>query len=212
MTTETSGTATKPKDRVQEMAERFARETSDHELTIALDDGMYRHLRFRKPGTGLYWFDLVTWPGILVINGDCGTYVFSRIDDMFEFFRRADGSINPQYWAEKLSDAGRSAKAYSEQVFRARLEEALADYECEYPVQTEDVDKARTVIAEHEELADLGYEDNARDLLNELERHTVVVGDLTWEWDLSDWDWQYLWCCHAIVWGIAQYDAAKAGA
>jgi hypothetical protein len=31
-----------------------------------------------------------------------------------------------------------------------------------------------------------------------------------WEWDLRDYGWQYLWCCHAIVWGIAQYDAATA--
>jgi hypothetical protein len=31
----------------------------------------------------------------------------------------------------------------------------------------------------------------------------------TWEWDLTDWDWQYLWCCHAIQYGIAMYDAQR---
>lgn len=29
------------------------------------------------------------------------------------------------------------------------------------------------------------------------------------EWDLRDYAWWFLWACHAIVWGIAQYDAAK---
>jgi hypothetical protein len=32
----------------------------------------------------------------------------------------------------------------------------------------------------------------------------------TWEWSFKDYDWWFLWACQAIVWGIAQYDAAKA--
>ena len=32
----------------------------------------------------------------------------------------------------------------------------------------------------------------------------------TWEWDLREYDWQFLWCCWAIVWGIGQYRAAPA--
>jgi hypothetical protein len=205
-------TKTAKKDRLVEMAERFARETADHELTVVHDDGLYRHLRARSTKDGMrsfYWFDVVTWPGSLVIRGDCGGYMFTRTDDMFGFFRADGGSINPGYWAEKTPDFGVSAKKYSEEVFRAQLAEALADYERESPAQAEDVDKARAIIAEHEELADMGYEDNARDLLNELDRHTVVVTD-GWEWDLKDWDWQFLWCCHAIVWAIARYDEIRA--
>lgn len=30
------------------------------------------------------------------------------------------------------------------------------------------------------------------------------------EWRLRDFSWQFLWACHAIRWGIAQYDAVKA--
>jgi len=30
------------------------------------------------------------------------------------------------------------------------------------------------------------------------------------EWDVRDWAWHYVWCCHAIVWGIAAYDRANA--
>jgi len=31
----------------------------------------------------------------------------------------------------------------------------------------------------------------------------------THEWDLRDYAWWFLWACHGIAWGIAQYDAAK---
>lgn len=31
----------------------------------------------------------------------------------------------------------------------------------------------------------------------------------TYEWDLQDFDWWYLWSCHAIAWGIARYDEAR---
>jgi hypothetical protein len=34
----------------------------------------------------------------------------------------------------------------------------------------------------------------------------------SWEWDLTDYDWQFLWCCHAIQWGIGQYDGNAAPA
>ena len=42
-----------------------------------------------------------------------------------------------------------------------------------------------------------------------LREHTFEFYDAG-EWDLHDWSWEFLWACHAIVWGIAQYDAAKA--
>lgn len=32
----------------------------------------------------------------------------------------------------------------------------------------------------------------------------------TSDWMLRDYDWSYLWACHAIQWGIKQYDAVKA--
>jgi hypothetical protein len=33
--------------------------------------------------------------------------------------------------------------------------------------------------------------------------------DDTLEWSFRDYHWWFLWACHAIVWGIARYDAAK---
>lgn len=47
------------------------------------------------------------------------------------------------------------------------------------------------------------------------EEHTGTVRDLTfvfsdtWEWQLQDFNWWFLWACHAILAGIAEYDAAR---
>jgi hypothetical protein len=105
--------------------ERFERDTAKHEMTVLRDDGLYRHIRFMRPGDSFYLYDLVTWPGYLAIVGDCEDYVFCRLTDMFEFFagsRQADG-INPSYWSEKLRcGRGRDlARTYSEDMLRSHV-------------------------------------------------------------------------------------------
>ncbi len=93
-----------------ESKERFERETIDHELTILHDDGLYRHVRCARPGSGIHRFELITWPGHLTISGDVDTALtFRRADDMFQFFRGA-GDINPGYWAEKIVGDRRSVE------------------------------------------------------------------------------------------------------
>lgn len=213
-------------DALREIAERFASDiggwTSDdgkqttrpHEMTVLHDDGLYRHLRFRSPDYGFYWFDLITWPGSLTVNGDCGTYTFSRVEDMFGFFR-SDRGINPGYWAEKIRGDTRT-KSYSEERFRQQVAEAVAEAEKNCPGVREAIEgEFYGVMSEW----DVSHEDGARRALeefrfyrNEEDRYDhrkqpdFLFVD-TWEWDLGDWDWQFLWCCHAIQWGIRQYDA-----
>jgi hypothetical protein len=88
--------------------ERFEKHTAYHWMDIVRDDGENRHIRFQQRGTGVYHFDIITWPGKLCITGDCGTFVFRRLPDMFEFFRSTQrGRINAQYWAEKVIAEGR---------------------------------------------------------------------------------------------------------
>lgn len=31
-----------------------------------------------------------------------------------------------------------------------------------------------------------------------------------WEWSFNDYDWMFLWVCHAIIWGIRRYDRLRA--
>lgn len=214
------------------IAERFPGDIANHHLTVLRDDGLYRHLRCAQLGNSFYWFEIVTWPGSLAFRGDmdCAP-VFSRVPDMFQFFRgKGYGTINPGYWSEKLPDCGRSVKVHSKQVVRDRLDETLADYEQCFPAlaaSRERVvplpgdagrapvlsplmapDEVRQLIADHEADDRLRFADGARELLADLERADIVSD--TWEWDLTDWDWPFLWACHAIVWVIDQYDKARA--
>jgi hypothetical protein len=199
---------------VQDAAERFADDVADHTMTVLHDDGLYRHIRFAKPATSFYWFDLITWPGNLAVRGDMGGYLFSRDQDMFTFFRARSGwnagTINPSYWAEKLPDCGRSVQQYSEDVFVTLVEERLAEYEDDDRAGSMSLADARALLADARADGQTSYEEGARDLLAELERGGVVSD--TWEWDLRDWTYQYLWTCHAIQWGIDRYDGAPKAA
>lgn len=196
---------------VAESAARFPADTPNHHMTVLHDDGLYRHLRFRDPESILYWFDLVTWPGALAINGDCGSFMFTRDMDMFSFFRRNgnERGINPGYWAEK-EKTGAKTQNYSEAKLRQNVVEHFID-------AVRDADAPRGLgKAIREDIFDnweydLEREDSAREAVANFSYREFRFVD-SWEWDLTDWDWHYLWCCQAIVWGIGQYEATKATA
>lgn len=206
--------------------ERFERDTAEHEMTILHDDGLYRHLRFQKPGTSIYWYDIVTWPGRLVICGDCEDYMFSRIRDMFEFFagERQTPGINPSYWSEKLQGPGRDkGRSFSHDALRAvvagwleqvtdaedlRLREqiALANelearvlYDPEYGCEVDDERTAFRLLGEFEWHDPENYPDRHR---YGKRGHTIYD---PYDYDLRDYDWSFLWCCWAIVRGIERY-------
>lgn len=243
---------------IRQAGEAFTRNTATHEMTVLRDDGLYRHLRFRhmaeqkdgspKPSSS-YWFDIITWPGYLVITGDMETFVFARTTDMFEFFR--GDRVNPGYWAEKLqAPRPEQVKRYNEALFREHVAEDVAEAEEEWPGLRHAVDAHLLGSSE------IYYEHNARVLLDEFEfggtetatctcgtkrtglppddahqwavshyamapigsgSHQVTFAHVdgfrftdAWEWDLSDWTHQFLWCCHAIPWAVKQYDQARA--
>lgn len=194
----------------------FLQVTAEHELTIMRDDGLWRHLRFQKPGCSFYYYDLVTWPGHLVITGDNGDYHFSRIMDMFEFFdgqRQADG-INPHYWGEKLrggASGGRElVRVYSEDALRGRLR-AWAHEEAAYNEDVEmypdllygAIDRLLDLKDPDFRWHELHHEHGARELLSDLEG-AGITGE-TWEWELRDFDARFLWNCWAIRHGIRRY-------
>ncbi|MFD7661314.1 hypothetical protein [Streptomyces sp. NPDC059788] len=193
-----------------EIAMRFARDTARHEMTVLHDDSLYRHLRVAPEESSLFWWDLITWPYNLVVNGSHGSFHFCLVGedtkDMFVLFRdsRAGGSINPDYWEEKLR-AGK-AKGWSAGKFRSWLVEEAAALEARYPGTVEAVGRQILNSDEH----DIQYEETARYACHQF-RHGDVTLRFPDEWDLSfeEFDWQYLWQCHAIVSGIARYDAVR---
>ena len=47
--------------------EQFLKDAADHQMEVLRDDGVNRHLRFRNPESNAYWFDIITWPGALLL-------------------------------------------------------------------------------------------------------------------------------------------------
>jgi hypothetical protein len=221
---------------VRDSAERFAKDTGPyehdeylpyghlgpkrrvtdrpHEMRILHDDGLYRHLRFKSPDHGSYWFELITAPGSLTFRGDGESFVFARERDMFGFFRSSrDGSINPGYWSEKLTSARDAAFKYDEESFRTQVWECVRTYRGIYRGLAKAV-QAHFFDGWASEY-DISFEDQARAALEAFSytpnnwTQPFTFTD-TWEWDFKGFDWWFLWACHAIVWGIARYDEAKA--
>jgi hypothetical protein len=191
-------------DEFAEARTQAERDFALHQMTVCHEDGLYRHLYFGRPGTSMYSYSLVTWPGFLAIDGDLEGFVFSRVRDMVEFFA-GDRDINPHYWSEKLTNCKtrRATRVYSEDVLKRRVREALAWIECnEGRGSRAEVEDAWN---EHANDLDLGVEHVARELLHEFDH---VFGD-TFEWVLDEWDHHFLLVCFAIKKGVEMYRAAR---
>jgi hypothetical protein len=193
----------------QVSAESFLKDVATHAMVIHLDNGPYRHLSFRRPAPNSWnqWFELVTWPGKLTISGDMGTWVFARVSDMFTFFRSRPGClyINASYWEEKIeaeSRFGGPALQFSPERFKDAVLNSLEGYGLDEP------DKAGVIAALEEEVFSEEVEDLAYQALREFRHIEFTFNDAS-EISGRDYSFHYLWCLHAIVWGIQQYDATK---
>lgn len=197
----------------QRAAARFKQIVGKHEMTVLRDDGLYRHIRFKRPDELTYWFDLVTWPGYLALNGDLVSgYTFSRIEDMFRFFEyRSDVhgrfKINPHYWSEKITnhDAMRGTRVYSEAALQNYVREALRNMAESEEVGLPVLEKQ---WQEHVQYVDLSTEGEARRAIDDFRYMGRGFVD-AWEWDLTEWSYSYLLCCHAIGWGIRRYRGGR---
>jgi hypothetical protein len=211
---------------MREMTEAvFLKDVAKHQMRVLLDQGIYRHLRFKSTEHGFnQWFDIVTWPGYLAYSGDMGCYVFARLEDMFEFFRHSPRPgeeglfINVDYWAEKLEAVDRcgrgscDAEEYSEEKFIQHVNEAVQDWINEYDLSPAEQTELRNEIEEQVLSASNDGEHEAhralRDFTEKIGEHEFEFHD-SWEWDLREYSLRFVWCCYALVWAIQQYDQAK---
>lgn len=195
------------KEKYQTQFERFNRDVEKHAVTILRDDGLYRHLRC-STGSYSYSFDIVTWPGYLCYSGDMGCFVFTRIKDMFEFFRgRREALIDRGYLAEKTvaSDKHDGVKEFSEELFASVVKERFEEF-------AEDLDD--------DDKADL-WEDIQEDVLSSSSRSDGVEAAMSFRWrgrevfsdfwdhNLDEYTGRFWWCCYAVPWAIERYDALK---
>lgn len=191
----------------------FYKDVENHKMTVVADSGVNRHILFKQENTSNYHFSLTTWSGYLCISGDMGTYVFSRLPDMFQFFRTENGCVNLSYWGEKCvadSTSGGRITQWSEDKFISAIKELTQQLisEVEMPKEVRD---------------DLEYEVNnevlSRSSDGQHEAHKAAQEFIfrglyrpfseLYEHDLDEFTPRYIWCCHAIAWGIKQYYESK---
>jgi hypothetical protein len=204
--------------------ELFLKDVAQHQMTVIRDDGVHRHVRFKKSDSGNMYFDIVTYPHFLVYSGDMGCYVFSRINDMFEFFRgKSEGPlrINEGYWAEKLEATDRpdGHKEYSADRFREYVADRLEQIKEAQTVDVDSDDEGQSVAAAFDEFEQavkdnvLAYADagdfRAHQALDEFEHDGHRWFSDSWEAHFDEYTFRFTWCCYALAWSIRQYDAAK---
>lgn len=193
----------------------FSRDIDRHQMQVIRDEGVNRHLRFKRPGTMCMHFDILTWPGYLCYTGDMGSYLFRRLDDMFEFFRGGSGSkpyrIDLRYWAEKLEAADKSdgISAFSADSFKAEVRdyfEQATDDDDDWPAQRKaalwDEIESQVLGRDWEGSADLAFQ-----RLHDFEHDGFRFTD--WDRECKEYSHRFRWCCHALVWAIATYDASR---
>jgi len=191
------------------------RDLRHHKMTIECDTNEHRCLHFGRPGSGIYSFRIITWPGALAIEGDCGSFTFSRLRDMFGFFRSSNGeiSVNLSYWAEKLVaiSSPEALRVVDESLWDARV---LAAFKSEWAFESgDDHDKALAELTD----AYTGLIGRAPASRAEaVEFATDYVCPVTdqsfadvWEWQIESFGFHFVWCAHAIVWAIKRYDLHK---
>lgn len=210
--------------------DEFLKDVATHALEIIQDNGVYRHLRFKKPGSRDMQFDLLTWPGHLCYTGDMGTYVFQRLEDMLEFFRTdrdynksmgRELGINLGYWSEKLRavDVSGRGKGSATEYRQSLLVDVIKRQRLEWMREREiDKEQRKSLWEDLDELiADLdGDESHDFQMVNDWrwkpfgcdERHGYFFQDL-WDHNFSDYTFHFTWCCYALAWGIELYDKTK---
>lgn len=190
--------------------DEFLKCVEKHEMEVLLDNGVYRHLRFKAPDTGNQLFHLVTFPGRLVYCGDMGSYLFERTTDMFGFFRRPDRGINLSYWAEKVDATDRCDGIKEFSLDRAKeIVKEIVKEQAEYL----DANKKTKVDEELELLLD-EIDMDANDLGDVMRVASDFNSDVIdsdwfsdlWDCSTQEYTYRFQWACYAIAWGIEQYD------
>lgn len=187
----------------------FADSVKDHELQIPLDTGIYRHLIYKKPYSGDMGFNIVTVPQYLTICGDMGSYTFTRVADMFQFFR--GDNINPEYWAQKCvsTDKHCDIKKYCEKKMTRLIMERVEDW-CspEWNDYSEEQRKQLENEIKEDVLPYIDTESMALDVLMDFDPDNSMFEDFLEE-DVREFTPNFLWCLEAIVHTIKVYDETK---
>lgn len=193
---------------INKVKESFDKETANHTMNVIADNGVNRHISFSDNGSSFYRFELITWPGHLCVTGDCGTYVFSRVKDMFTFFR--GDHINPGYWEEKCISEDRHGqiKKYCPDLFKQAVISDFRQLSVDMPYN-EKIELWREVRSDVLSAAEDGKDMAVIAAMNLADSEGCCVFQDFWEHDLTEYTYRFIWNLYAIIHGIAVYDASK---
>ena len=191
--------------------ERFLENVAQHKVRVIRDEGTSRHLRFKDPETSAMYFDIITWDGYLCYTGDMGTYVFSRITDMLEFFRcnKPELQINCGYWSEKVQAQDRNSPVmdFDWDDFAKGIAEDLSDDDNEERhINIQEQLREMLETADHDEWGAVEFVRNFH--MEDINGHDVCLWDVEPS-DGKSYSFRFVWACYAIAWGIKQYDLLK---
>lgn len=175
-----------------ELYREFLNISHRHVMKVLRDDGLYRHLRFATPRTSQWHWEIITWPGSLVIRGDLAYgLTFTAQQDMFRFFDdgQPEGHINVPYWTEKLARGTTEVVEFSFPCFAAWVREEVPGLAAEI---LNEADGSRTTSEATEVLDEYGID---------------------WDFDTSD-NWMdyndhYVRILHALLWSVKKYHKSK---
>lgn len=202
--------------------EQFLKDVENHQMKVLHNVDGFRHLEFSK-GSFEHRFCLTTWPGHLCVSGDMGCYVFSRLSDMFDFFRKSTPDY--AYWAQKVQAQDRNApvKEFSKEAFKETVEDIrdniIESYkiECGYDDEEESVKKfVRQFDLMIKNLAweNVDSYEAAREFMEDYIEYKdtdlkIYFQDFwTDSYSCEEFSYWFTWCCNAIPWGISKFEEA----
>jgi hypothetical protein len=195
--------------------ERFLEDIKKHKLKIIKDEDTYRHL-IMTSGSSIFKYEIITWPNYLCICGDMGCFVFSRIEDMFQFFRSPKDElyINPSYWHEKLQgkDKTDSFKEFDPKIFEKIIKEIFE--ETTENKSKEEKEKIWEIIQDEilvcgDSFFEESYEEIIERAEESAERYGIEGFTDMHDYDFNSFTYSYIWCLYAIVYAIQKYDEEK---
>jgi len=169
--------------------EVFLNDVKNHKVEIVKDDEIYCHL-ICSSGSYNQRFEIVTFPNYLVYAGDMGDFTFTRLEDMFQFFRGKD--INTYYWAEKCvaeSVYGNGIREFSPKLFHESVLEETRSY---LDLDEED-EIPEDIMDEIDILLRCDNEYVCVTAMNDFYSDTIEFTDF-WENTVHEKTYHYIWC------------------
>lgn len=199
----------------QPTLDQFLKDVATHQLTVNLDQGVYRDITIKKPNSVDMHYNITTRPGFLIFTGDMGDFIFERTNDMFCFFRSADDGyyINTSYWGEKVQ-AGEISKFDPETACES-VKQYLTNYLDDLDLSdTEDQEKSKLALEAVSSFISSNQYSNEFDFWQEInswdadDAGGLELNDF-WESSTTAKTYHYIWACYAIVHAIKLYDSHK---